>query len=369
MAYDVTLVQVNAVYGGFRAVNSHQSFPHADVPGGQNFDTILYSYWLCFPTNTAGTSSVGPAFVPCFGFGPGVLDCSDQTIGTSGLGGTGHIFEGTFPWANYNVRSHVLLSINAGAKLCQLYINDARVTVSETWLAGVHHLNLGQYSSLSEFEFNVGGSLSSGIFPALADVWCASTPSFVDLSIVSNRRKFINADLSPVYLGVNGSAPFGYQPNVYLTVPAGGVPDDFLVNRGMGGTNFTTSGGGTAEHPVPWLTFQESGLCSVPVVEAPLGVGHIELSATNPACSPYWETFAGGAAAKPEWRLTVSDDGGRTWSTLVKPRSIGQLGEYLTRLRWMKMGHSRERMVRLECSDPVRRNIVGFYLDVTQGMG
>jgi hypothetical protein len=32
------------------------------------------------------------------------------------------------------------------------------------------------------------------------------------------------------------------------------------------------------------------------------------------------------------------------------------------------MGQSRERMIRLECTDPIRRNIVGIYIDAGQGM-
>jgi hypothetical protein len=66
--------------------------------------------------------------------------------------------------------------------------------------------------------------------------------------------------------------------------------------------------------------------------------------------------------------LSVSDDGSRTWSTLVKPRDIGATGEYKTRLRWLKMGHFRQRSIKLECTDPVRRNIIGIYIDDEQGM-
>jgi hypothetical protein len=52
----------------------------------------------------------------------------------------------------------------------------------------------------------------------------------------------------------------------------------------------------------------------------------------------------------------------------VKPRDIGATGQYKTRLRWLKMGHFRQRSIKLECTDPVRRNIIGIYLDDEQGM-
>jgi hypothetical protein len=134
-------------------------------------------------------------------------------------------------------------------------------------------------------------------------------------------------------MGSHGALPLGSVPPVYLSTL--GPPLDFAGNNGAGG-----------------------GFAPTPPVD-PAG---------GPGCTPYYITEAAGPAANPEWRLTVSDDGGRTWSRLVRPRSAGALGEYLTRLRWLKMGQSRERMIRLECTDPVRRNIVGVYIDAGQGM-
>ena len=81
----------------------------------------------------------------------------------------------------------------------------------------------------------------------------------------------------------------------------------------------------------------------------------------------YWNDTT-TPADNPLWRLSVSDDGGRTWSTLVKQRQIGRQGEYTKRLRWLKMGQSRQRLIKLECTDAVRRNIVGVYMDLSQGM-
>lgn len=88
----------------------------------------------------------------------------------------------------------------------------------------------------------------------------------------------------------------------------------------------------------------------------------------GPGCTPYFETLSAGPAADPEWRLSVSDDGDRTWSPLVKPRSMGPVGHYKTRLRWLKMGQFRQRSLMLECTDPVRRNVIGIYIDLDQGM-
>lgn len=156
---------------------------------------------------------------------------------------------------------------------------------------------------------------------------------FADFTNVAMRRLFVAAGGTPAWVGPSGSIPFNGVPAVYLTTE--GPPLDFAQNNGNGGSF------------VPTGTIGPAG---------------------GPGCTPYYITEAAGPAGDPKWRLNVSDDGGRTWGTLVKPRSIGKLGEYQTRLRWLKMGQARERMVKLECTDPVRRNIVGVYIDTDEGM-
>jgi hypothetical protein len=76
-----------------------------------------------------------------------------------------------------------------------------------------------------------------------------------------------------------------------------------------------------------------------------------------------------GQGEDPVWMLDWSKDGGRTFSELQTFRSMGRIGEYLTRLRWLRLGQSRQWIFRLQSTDPVRRVIIGTYLDVTEGMG
>lgn len=59
--------------------------------------------------------------------------------------------------------------------------------------------------------------------------------SYLDLSVESNRRKFITANGRCAFLGANGSLPLGVQPLIY--VPNG----DPSTNLGSGG-NFTVTG-------------------------------------------------------------------------------------------------------------------------------
>ena len=71
----------------------------------------------------------------------------------------------------------------------------------------------------------------------------------------------------------------------------------------------------------------------------------------------------------PSWSLDISKDGGRTFGPVVELRAIGRIGEYLERLRWLRLGQARQWIFRLQSTDPVRRVIIGTYLDMYEGMG
>jgi hypothetical protein len=181
----------------------------------------------------------------------------------------------------------------------------------------------------------IGVAVDTPIGETLTDSELLFQPQhgFVDLSVAATRQLFVSLSGTPQWMGVSGEIPFAQQPAVYLTTL--GPPLDFPQNNGNGGA-FVVS-------------------------------GEID-PAAGPGCTPHIITEATGPAQRPQWRLTVSDDGARTWSTLVKPRDIGALGHYKTRLRWLKMGQFRQRVIKLECTDPVRRNVIGIYIDIDQGM-
>lgn len=78
--------------------------------------------------------------------------------------------------------------------------------------------------------------------------------------------------------------------------------------------------------------------------------------------------LASGQGSNPQVMLDWSNDGGRTWSMLQIWQSLGKVGEYLTRLRWKKMGQARQRVYRLTISDPVPRTLIAAHLDSAVGM-
>src|SRR6185312_15368652 len=60
----------------------------------------------------------------------------------------------------------------------------------------------------------------------------------------------------------------------------------------------------------------------------------------------------------PQVMLDWSDDGGRNFTRPQLWHSLGKIGEYNKRLRWLRLGQARQRMYRLTISDPVRRTVI-----------
>ena len=84
-------------------------------------------------------------------------------------------------------------------------------------------------------DWAIGGQASGGtkFNGCLAEVYLTLT--YIDLSIVYNRRKFISSSGKPVYLGADGSAPTGTAPIVYQRVAVGDAVASFATNLGSGG--------------------------------------------------------------------------------------------------------------------------------------
>lgn len=69
-----------------------------------------------------------------------------------------------------------------------------------------------------------------------------------------------------------------------------------------------------------------------------------------------------GQGQNPQVMLQYSDNGGRTWSSELW-RTLGAVGKYFTRVKWNKLGASRDRVYRIRVSDPVFVQINEAYLN------
>lgn len=140
---------------------------------------------------------------------------------------------------------HVLCSwdVNAaaGARTTHMYVNDVDVKVLSLDVGSAFSVNMQTITD----RFYLGATGSSQIDHELSEFFIHQG-TCMDLSVVANRRKFISATKRPVFLGSDGSRPFGSQPLIYLK----GSGTGFNVNSGSGG-NFTTVGTPTTPTTTP----------------------------------------------------------------------------------------------------------------------
>lgn len=76
--------------------------------------------------------------------------------------------------------------------------------------------------------------------------------------------------------------------------------------------------------------------------------------------------LSSGQGSDPKAMLQWSDDGGRTWSNEIWA-SIGKLGERRTRVKWRRLGRSRDRVFKVTVTDPIRVVMVGASVQATLG--
>lgn len=68
----------------------------------------------------------------------------------------------------------------------------------------------------------------------------------------------------------------------------------------------------------------------------------------------------------PIIEMRYSDDGGHNWSNF-KQRALGKIGEYMTRIRWHRLGQTRQRIFHIRISDPVRADLISVTMDAEKG--
>lgn len=75
--------------------------------------------------------------------------------------------------------------------------------------------------------------------------------------------------------------------------------------------------------------------------------------------------LSSGQGQNPMATLQWSDDGGHTWSN-EHQASMGAEGKYKTRIKWRRLGVSRDRVFRVATSEPVQVTWLGAELDAVQ---
>lgn len=77
--------------------------------------------------------------------------------------------------------------------------------------------------------------------------------------------------------------------------------------------------------------------------------------------------LATGQGSAPLLMMRYSNDGGHTWSN-ERTATVGAVGEYGARCRFMRLGAGRNRVWEISMTDPVRFAVLGAVVDATAGV-
>ena len=125
---------------------------------------------------------------------------------------------------------HVLASwdmATAGAR--HLYIND----VDDLGSGPTFTNDTINYAGVANFAIGAATDGTAKFNGCLAELWFHTT--YIDITNVVNRRKFITAAGKPAYLGPTGIIPLGVVPLVYQHLDVGAAVATFGTNLGSGG--------------------------------------------------------------------------------------------------------------------------------------
>ena len=164
---------------------------------------------------------------------------------------------------------HVLFSFDlsdVSQNSAHIYINDQDVTNILGWTAS-EIMDFGGATYL-----NVASAGSSYYGTNIADMW-VDFGTYIDFDVETNRRDFISAQGRPVSLGIDGSAPTGSAPEIFLS----GNISGWETNKGTA-NGFTEEGTMVASSDSP-------------SINDPTLIGHWKLdetSGTSAADSSYF---------------------------------------------------------------------------------
>ena len=305
----VNFVQFNGVIWGLS--NSNCAFTPASA-----FPYGLFSAWACTPFTHSGASDW--TFSPINVFYVNVVGGTGGRVEVKvyrNNANYGHVnYDGIFP-VNPFSQWNVLVSVNCLTQVVQVYVNDVPLSPNNapSWVALENMATQGSGSGAIN-SFDVGAL--GGVYPAAANIWWfPSMTEWVDLSVVANRRKFINADLTPVDLGVNGEVPMGEDVPVYLIAKTGAF--DIATNYGLAGrpypgysTSWIVNLAQSSGETLPKLTLQDPGVCPCPVK----------------GCANYqvvvWSRGGASSGNTVPANFVVSNDSGRTWTKTARTDSL-----------------------------------------------
>lgn len=224
MAYSPKLVQIPFV--GVNKNNNTGGFPVGA------FDNFLLSFWFCAQNENGVVDTI--AFNNFYSL------CQISVVSTGNLIHVAllnnlvvcYTADYALPSGANLYRSNLIVSANQPNSIVQVYLNDVPLTTANA----VRYNSDPFFIGTSTFwnSWSTYSAINSNPPGGIGDVFAAPPADFFDLTNVTNRRKFINADLTAVDLQPNAASVLGTPPPIFLTVNTG-IANDYATNYGSGG--------------------------------------------------------------------------------------------------------------------------------------
>jgi hypothetical protein len=269
----------NAV--AFDGTNDYLSYasPLAGVSDGK---TITASFWAKFNSYPSSACfdvyNTNPSRVRITYCGNGtetmqinLRDTSGAIRADVGCGPDPHVVDTWY---------HHLISVDMATGTAHCYVDD--VDSIQTFAAPTD--TTLDFTNAQHF-IGAGAGPTAIMNGSVADLWI-DYETYIDFSIEANRRKFIDADGNPIYLGANGTLPTGSAPDIFLS----GDTDTWHTNKGTGG-GFTENGALTEAITKPGQVAEPScdtigETCADGLIYAGLSPDGSEPMYTTPADAP-----------------------------------------------------------------------------------
>lgn len=130
-------------------------------------------------------------------------------------------------------QTHILIAWDLATTTAKIFVDDVDVTDTPITITD----DTIDYTITEWGGGTDGGPPGTNLFNGCIGQLYFQDGEFLDLTVVSNRRRFIDNFGNPVDLGADGSTPTGTQPIVFLT----GATASWHTNKGSGG-GFTEVG-------------------------------------------------------------------------------------------------------------------------------
>ena len=205
-----------------------------DLTGAANGENILISFWF----NMAGGDGVFQSFLRTDTNGARLERNSSDKIVMSLINDAGGSIWKVTSTSSFSTSvnagwHHLLITAQLDVSpVAHIYLDDASLDVTENTAPLNGDINM------TGTDWGVGADPGAGAQKAFADMAeVYFTDEFLDISVESNRRKFIDASGFPVDVGSDGSTPTGTAALIFMQ----GATVSWHTNDGSGG-GFTENG-------------------------------------------------------------------------------------------------------------------------------